>query len=213
MINVAFLFDPNNDWLRDFFPADLEGLSGFTIKLFVQPNEVRDFELVFVLGYTRVLPDEFISSNGLVLVVHESDLPRGKGFAPVQWQILEGSNEITVSLIKMAEKVDSGDIVAQTLMTLDGSELYAEIRQKQAQATYSLVCSFLADYPQFSARPQLGESTFYRKRLPKDGELDVDKTLRENFPLLRIGNNEHWPSFFYLNGVKYVLEIRKAQDE
>ena len=45
---------------------------------------------MFVIGYTKILPKEFLEGNKLVLVIHESDLPKGKGFSPVQWQILEG---------------------------------------------------------------------------------------------------------------------------
>jgi len=29
-----------------------------------------------------------------------------------------------------------------------------------------------------------------------DGELDISKKIQENFNLLRVGNNDAWPSFF-----------------
>ena len=44
------------------------------------------------------------------LVVHASDLPNGKGWSPLTWQILNGKKKIHISLIEAEEKVDSGKI-------------------------------------------------------------------------------------------------------
>ena len=49
----------------------------------------------------------------------------------MQWQLLDGCSEITVSLIEAAERIDSGDILNQSTILFDGTELYDEIRQKQ----------------------------------------------------------------------------------
>ena len=47
------------------------------------------------------------------------------------------------------------------------------------------------------------------KRTWADGELDINKTIKDNFNLLRVGNNDAWPSFFYHKGTKYILKIFK----
>ena len=211
-MRIALLFDPKNDWLRQHCPQSLLNSKGINIEILDDSKHAEPFEVVFVLGYTKILPEVFIKRHKLVLLVHESDLPEGKGFAPVQWQILEGKNTITVSLIELTQEVDSGDIFEQTEMILDGSELYEEIRLLQAKVTFRLIEKFLTSYPTVEKRPQVGESTFYRKRHMRDGELEADLSIREQFQLLRIGNNEDWPSFFYMNGVKYVIKINKESD-
>ena len=43
-------------------------------------------------------------------VVHPSKLPKGKGFSPLAWQILDGLNNIPVTLFEAVEKVDAGEI-------------------------------------------------------------------------------------------------------
>jgi len=45
-----------------------------------------------------------------------------------------------------------------------------------------------------------------------DSELNIDKSLREQFNLLRIRNNEHWPLFFVIDGYKYFLGIYNQID-
>ena len=86
------------------------------------------------------------------------------------------------------------------------------IRKKQANTTYELILRLLKKYPEIEKKPQSGNSTFYRKRTPSDSELDIDKTIKEQFLLLRTCNNSSWPAYFYYRGAKYLLKIYK-QDE
>ena len=74
-----------------------------------------------------------------------------------------------------------------------------------------IISQFLTSYPNISCSKQIGEETFYQKRTSADGELDISKTIQENFNLLRVGNNDAWPSFFYYKGVKYILKIFKDE--
>ena len=143
------------------------------------------------------------------LVIHESDLPLGKGFAPVQWQILEGKRELPICLLEATERVDSGDIVFKSSFNLSGYELYEDVRSMQAQAIFNVISEFLKIYPNFTRTKQTGEESYYPRRLAKDGKLNIDKSLRDQFNLLRIGNNEDWPSFFFVDDQKYILKIYK----
>ena len=211
-IKVAFLFDKQNDWIFSFFKDFNFERNNFSFYKFFETDKLIDFDIVFLLGYTKILSNEFLKKNKLTLVIHESDLPNGKGFSPLQWQIIQGKSEIIFSLIKASEKVDSGDIFLQSKVIFDGTELYEEIRKKQAEATKSLIIKFLNDYPYNKSKKQEGSGYFFLRRTKADGELNISKTLEENFNLLRIGNNDLWPSFFYFRGVKYVIKIYKENN-
>ena len=210
MTNIAFLFDKTNDWLSQYLPEGLKTSKKFNAHVFYEEAKVRSFDLVFVLGYTKVLKGEILSSNKLLLVVHESDLPEGRGLAPVQWQILEGKADITVCLLEISDEVDAGNIFEKMILSLDGSELYGEIRKKQAVITFELIARFLETYPNLNSETQQGKPTFYRRRNPSDSQLDLDKTIRDQFNLLRICNNKDWPAFFELDGVRYTIKIDKV---
>jgi len=54
---------------------------------------------------------------------------------------------------------------------------------------------------------QSGVESFYPKRTPKDSNLDINKTIKEQFNLLRIVNNEEFPAFFEIDGHRYALKI------
>lgn len=209
MIKVAFLLDSNNDWISEYFPKDLTSSKKFDFHICYKEKEVRKFDLVFVLGYTKILKGKILDANKLLLVIHASDLPKGRGFAPVQWQILEGKNDITFCLLKVSKEVDSGEIFDRMNLKLNGTELYREIRYKQAEMTFDLIRRFLNNYPNVKSQKQLGEPTFYPRRNPSDSEINIDQTIRSQFNLLRICNNKDWPAFFEISGVKYRLKIEK----
>lgn len=144
--------------------------------------------------------------------MHESALPQGKGWSPLTWQILEGKNEIPITLLEAEESVDSGNIYIQDVMRFNGAELVDELRQKQAEYTIKSCVSFVKDYPGIISKgtAQSGESSYYKKRGPKDSKLDPDKTIREQFNLLRVVDNERYPAYFELNGIRYMLKIEKG---
>lgn len=208
---VALLFDKSNNWIERYLRAStLVNLKGFDV--IVTDNLLKPFDFVFVLGYTTLLTLPEIQRHGLVLVIHESDLPQNRGFAPIQWQVLAGKNNITVSLIEAATEADSGDIINQKEFILSGYELNDEIRQIQAETSLKLIEEFLLGPTKFLKTPQAGVVSYCRRRSPVDSELDVSKSLKEQFNLLRVVDNDNYPAFFILGGHRYRLSIFRDDD-
>jgi methionyl-tRNA formyltransferase len=173
------------------------------------PAALPEVDIAFLLSLSRIVPAEILRRNAHNLVVHESALPEGRGWSPLTWQVLEGREEIPVSLIEAGERVDSGDIYAQKPIRLTGNELVSELREQQAAATLALCRAFVGRYPFVcdEARPQAGAPSYYPRRRPADSRLDPDKTLREQFNLLRVADPERYPAFFELAGRRYEVRL------
>ena len=210
---VALLFDPDNPWLSHYFDDYMSDDASFEIIQAFDQRDAMGMDIVFILGYTKILSSKFLISNQFNFVIHESNLPEGRGFSPVQWQILEGKDEIPVRLIEASETVDSGDIILEDSIQLNGLELYPEIRAKQAAVSMALITRLLKIFPNFDRKKQIGAETHYRKRTHADGELNIERSIRAVFNQLRIGNNDQWPSFFYYGGKKYILKIYSDDSE
>lgn len=167
------------------------------------------FDFCFMLSYSRLMSKEQLSRSRHNLVVHESALPKGKGWSPLTWQILEGKSVVPITLFEAAEKVDSGKIYMQRELIFQGNELVNELRNAQGTATVEMCLEFVRKYPDIlqSAKAQSGEESFYPRRCPEDSRLDIDKTIREQFNLLRVADNEKYPVFFEYMGRKYLLKI------
>ena len=118
MKKVAFLFDLSNDWLEEYFSKNFHSSKKYEFHNLYDERDVRGYDIVFVLGYTKLLKGKIFESNDLLLVIHESDLPQGRGFAPVQWQILQNINNITVCLLKVSTEADMGDICEKMITTI-----------------------------------------------------------------------------------------------
>jgi UDP-2,4-diacetamido-2,4,6-trideoxy-beta-L-altropyranose hydrolase len=198
-------------WINDFL---LELKSGFEaqgheVRWVHNPAEVECGDAAFFLSLSKIVPPEILRRNAHNLVVHESALPQGRGWSPLTWQILEGKSEVPVSLIEAASHVDAGEIYAQRVLRFDGSELVGELRTAQAQATSELCGEFVARYPFICAqgRPQVGEPSYYPRRGPADSRLDPDKSIREQFNLLRVADPERYPAFFELGGQRYQIRL------
>ena len=172
-------------------------------------TDVQDGDFLFCLSFGQLVPASMRSKFRHTLVVHESDLPQGKGWSPMTWQILEGRNQIPVTLFGAAGDVDSGPIYAQRWLEFEGHELIDELRDGQAKATVDLCRWFVDEYPNSAteAKAQKDEESFYPRRRPRDSELDPNKLLAEQFNLLRVVDNERYPAFFHWNDRKYHLRI------
>jgi len=172
------------------------------------------YDIVFILSYHKIIEPEYLNKNKHNIVIHASKLPHGKGWAPMFWQILEGKNDIPFSMFEASTGIDDGDIYMQKTLNLTGNELNKELRKKQADFTINMCIEFLNNYESYKIpKKQNTQESFYKKRTPKDSELDINKTIEDQFNLFRIVDNKYYPAYFYKNNKKYLLKIEEATNE
>lgn len=168
---------------------------------------VRNGAVAFYLGCVKITPRSVLDRNRRNLVVHESNLPKGRGFAPMTWQILGGAREIPFALIEAADVVDGGAVAGRGSVVLSGTELAPEWRDLQGRKTVELCLEFLAQPLPPAGVPQAGEPTDYARRRPVDSQLDPERSIAEQFELLRVCDNERYPAFFDYRGRRFALKI------
>ena len=195
MIKITFLIDKNNNWIQKFLKINNFGKK-YNINFNYNPKKIKNNDIVFILSYTKILNEKFLNANRLNLVIHSSDLPKNRGFAPLTFQILKGQKKIVNTIFKPSSKVDRGDFYYKNYFINDGTELYEELRKKQALSIIKLIKKFLSKYPKVKPIKQKGKGTFNKRRTPKDSELNINKSLKSQFNLLRTCDNEKFPAFF-----------------
>lgn len=170
-------------------------------------------DYLFLISCTDMVRDDIKRNFRHTLVIHESDLPKGRGWSPLAWQILEGKNRITVSAIKCEKSVDTGDIVRQSYVEFDGTELYEEIHEKTFKAKAELVTTIPADQTldrkDATITKQTGEPTYYRRRTPEDSRINPEESFAAQFDLLRICE-PRFPAFFDYRGCRYNVKLERA---
>lgn len=80
-------------------------------------------EVIVVAAYGRLLPPETLQLPPYgCLNLHPSLLPQGRGPSPVADTLLRGAAETGVSLMLLDEGMDTGPVLAQKVIPLDGTE-------------------------------------------------------------------------------------------
>ena len=201
----------NPSWILSYMDNFIERIqkNGDKVFLIRDNSEITESDISFFLGCIKIAPLHILAKSKKNLVVHESNLPEGRGFSPLTWQILEGKNEIPICLIEMAEEVDAGSIIFKDLYVAQGLELLDELRLGQAQKTFELCTKYLQSENIPMGVPQEGIPTFYRRRKAEDSEIDPHLSINELFNLFRVVDNQKYPAFFYKNNRKYVIKITK----
>lgn len=208
---ITVLVD-NDSWILPYARKLIDELDvlGISAYLCQKQDEVKVGDVCFLLGCTNIVSSVNLSKNKYNLVVHESALPQGKGFAPMSWQIIEEKKEIVVSLIEAVDDVDAGDVWLQEIIELNGTELHDEWRDLQGRCSIKICLEFILQFPNLIKKKQIGCSSYYKRRTPKDSELDINKTLIEQFNLLKVVDNQNYPAYFIINDVRYELKITKC---
>ncbi len=89
-----------------FQPAKMRDGAALSILQSLKPD------LVVVVAYGRILPDDILSVPPLGSInVHGSLLPRYRGAAPIQWSVLNGDEKTGVTTMYLSSEMDAGDII------------------------------------------------------------------------------------------------------
>lgn len=155
-------------------------------------------DLLVAVAYGQMLPPEVLEIPKLgCLNVHPSLLPKYRGAAPIPWTILNGDHQTGVSVMKMDESLDTGDILAQETTSISPTETGGELHKRLAQLGAQLLARALPKYlkGKLPLRPQdHQQATYARKLARRDGEIDWHR------PATKLANQirglNPWPGTF-----------------
>ncbi|NLL56736.1 MAG: methionyl-tRNA formyltransferase [Clostridiales bacterium] len=155
-------------------------------------------DIMVTAAYGQILKQNIldICPKGIINV-HASLLPKYRGASPVQWALLEGQERVGVTIMQTELGVDTGDIILQKEIALDGYENTYETLQKLSVLGAEAVVEALDLIEQGNAifTPQIESQATYCRMLKKeDGKIDWAKSSKELKNFIR--GMTPWPSAF-----------------
>jgi len=147
------------------------------------------------------------------LVLHASDLPKGRGWSPHVWDLLNGAEAITVSLLNAEDEVDTGAVWAKRTFTIPRHALHYEINEKLFDTEMAMIDEglyLIRAGVEPSAQSISVPPTYYPKRLPRDSEIDPDQPLSKTFNTIRLMDPIRFPAYFRLHGHCFSIELKKV---
>ncbi len=182
------------------------------IKRLNDKGQLRGGDVLFLVSCGQVIAADLRALYSNVMVLHASDLPKGRGWNPHIWAILDGAKTITVTLLEAEDSIDTGAIWAQKEFSVQRSALFDEVNEALFEAELSLMSEGIELIQSgFQPKPQRDESaTYYPKRTPANSEVDPTVPLVELFNEIRIADPERYPAFFRAFGETYTVELKKV---
>jgi methionyl-tRNA formyltransferase len=186
--------------------ADLAGQHDLPVRT---PHSLRDEgvqadlraldpALIVLADYGRLIPAAVLDlARHGALNIHPSLLPRHRGAAPVVGTILAGDGVGGVTVMRMDEGLDTGPIVAQREVPLDGTEVAPTLEARLAELGAELLVQVLPGWLEGStlATPQPAEgATLTRLLRREDGRLDPTRPAAELERQVRA--YQPWPGSF-----------------
>ena len=165
-------------------------------------------DLVVVVAYGQIIPKEFLnlSKKGFINI-HASILPRWRGAAPIQRSIMNLDKETGVSIMKIAEKLDTGPVCNTYKIDLDNNLNAQDIGEKlsllAAEKILDNIDDILDDKATFIEQDH-SKATYASKIQKSEGEIDWTESAQNIIGKI----NGLYPTpgaFFIYNGERYKI--------
>jgi methionyl-tRNA formyltransferase len=174
----------------------------------VEEIKQQEVDILFVVGLSQLVRSELLAApKHCCIGYHPTLLPQGRGRAAVAW-IVMGEVEPAVTLFKIDEGMDTGDIFFQQKVTLPENPYAQDVVDALLEEFDVLLDTFLPQLKngQIQATPQdHAKATYLEIRRPNDGYIDWEKPAEDIFKLIRAVSQPLPGAFTYFKTNKITI--------
>lgn len=198
--------------------AEANGIEVRTPKTLRNIDEQQKFaalkaDVAVVAAYGLILPLPVLEAYSLgCLNLHASLLPRWRGAAPIQRAVEAGDAKSGVTVMQVAEGLDTGDMLLKGEVEITSTTTGGELHDKLALVGADLISAVLSDIKSFTPQPQPQDGACYAAKIDKS-ECKLDFNQKAEVLCRKIRAFNPYPAmFFEYGGERFkVLEAHKAE--
>ena len=177
--------------------------------LCLQPNKIKEAlqeintlkpDLIITCAYGQILPLELLLIPKLGCInVHASLLPKLRGGAPIHHAIIDGYSETGVTIMYMAECMDTGDMISQRKIEIKDEDTASSLHDKLSILGRDLLLETLPsilDGTNKRVKQDESEATYGFNISRKDEKIDFNKKMEKIINQVRGLNS--WPGAYFL---------------
>ncbi len=188
-----------------------------------QPNDIKsdhshitnlELDFIIVAAYGQMIPEHVLShAKYQAINVHASLLPKYRGGSPMHRAIQYGDIESGITVMYMAMKMDSGDILAQEPVKITDEDNVGTLEEKLSVVGRDLLLEVLGDIDDIiPIKQDETKITFARNIKPEEEHLDFKQTAKEVRNHVR--GFYPWPlTYFNVDGKKVKVYEVSTSDE
>lgn len=152
-------------------------------------------------GWSQIIQPAVLNIPDRFLGFHASDLPHGRGGAPINWQIISGTDSISLSLFEYVEGVDAGPIFEKEEIPIQQRDTVATVLERLAIAAMTLCDRIMDTVPK--PNPQsTADATYRPRRQPQDGIIDWSWSAQAIHDWVRAQTKPYPGAYSFFDGEK-----------
>ena len=131
---MRFVISPVKEWAQTNKIPVLQPAS-MNDKGFLHDLKNYRSDIFVVVAYGKFLPQELLDIPGFGAInVHASLLPKYRGAAPINWAIINGEKESGVTVMKINERMDAGDVLGAQKIKIAKGETAVSLKARMMEA-------------------------------------------------------------------------------
>lgn len=218
-----FIFSQKeDDWepkyihqLKTFCSKDIKifVLKDFSFQNFLKKINSEHIDMIFAIGWRKIIEKKIMNYASIKsFVMHDSLLPKNRGFAPLNWSIIKNEKKTGVSLIEMDKVVDTGNIYLQESTNIKITDNINTLNTRILKIYSKILKNFFGNtkfYLENSYSQKKFPKNFNPKRRPKHGLINWNDRSKNIFNLVR-ALTKPWPGayFIYKKKIIFIWEIK-----
>lgn len=163
---------------------------------FLEQLKALSPDFLITAAYGKILPKAVLDIPKIApLNIHASLLPKYRGASPIQWVVANGDAITGVTIMKMDEGMDTGDILLQEEIPIEASDTAGTLSEKLSHLGAKLILEALDRYPGLTPQVQDSHLATFTKLIEKeDGKIDWNQPAERLANLIR--GMDPWPGTF-----------------
>lgn len=133
-------------------------------------------DVMVVVAYGLILPLGVLNTPTFgCLNIHGSLLPRWRGAAPIQRAILAGDRETGITIMQMAQGLDTGDMLYKVACPIDDTDTTQTVHDKLATLGGEAIVTVLKDLSSYQANAEVqdeAQTNYAEKINTEEGKID-----------------------------------------
>jgi len=178
---VTFVPEKHELWAHSLDElANAHGIPLFvaTGKDYVEFVEDNNPDLIFVVGWRQLIPKRILNLPPCgVIGFHASLLPKYRGFAPLNWAMINNEPFTGLTAFYLDEGIDTGDLILQKKVSIDDGTYISDLKETIDATAIQLVEEVYASISKNTIRrkKQEGTASYGCLRTPEDGRINWEQ--------------------------------------
>lgn len=174
-------------------------------------------DLCICPGWHQIIDNSILTiPNRGFVGFHSSDLPDGRGGAPVNWSIINSESRITLSLFHYSNGIDNGDIICKKDVGVERRDDVNTVLDKLSFAACDILSTVRKKFESETVETttqSVGEATYRPRRQPQDGIINWKLTSSKLIDWIRAQTDPYPGAYTFSDGDRVIIWSAEPIDD